>query len=389
MEGNTQVTILIVDDKTANIFALEKLLEKPERTFVTATNGKDGLKLALNSDIDLIILDVQMPEMDGFEVAQILKSHKKTKDIPIIFASAEKKERHSVMKGFEEGAVDYLSKPLDPELTRAKVSVLLKIQLQKKELIEKNLSLEKADARIKELNSDLQKNLQQLESMNKELEAFSYSVSHDLRAPLRAIIGYSKILEEDCAGKLTDGEKKSLNIVQQNADRMNRLINDLLEFSKMGKKELRKLEIDMHALVQNTVNELANSAYHKADIRLNTLFPAYADHALLTQVWTNLISNAVKYSAKKENPVVEIGCQKNENQTVYYVKDNGAGFNMEYTYKLFGVFQRLHNTEEFEGTGVGLAIVQRIVARHGGKVWAEGKINEGATFYFSLPEVHN
>jgi two-component system, sensor histidine kinase and response regulator len=389
MTESGNATILIIDDKTANIFALEKLLEKPERIFLTATSGKEGLKIALEKDIDLVILDVQMPEMDGFEVAQVLKSHKRTKDIPIIFASAEKKERHSVMKGFEEGAVDYLSKPLDPELTKAKVSVLLKIQMQKKELQEKNLSLESADAQIKMLNSYLQKNLTQLETMNKELEAFSYSVSHDLRAPLRSIIGYSKILEEDCMDKLDAGAKRTLGIIQQNASRMNDLIEDLLEFSKLGKKELHKSEINIHELVQRTVNEISDSNPHKANIKLTSLPIAYADHKLLTQVWVNLISNAIKYSAKKENPVVEIGSHEKDNEIIYYVKDNGAGFNMEYSDRLFNVFQRLHRLEEFEGTGVGLALVHRIINKHGGRVWAEGKVNEGAIFYFSLPGAGN
>lgn len=385
MQDTTSVTILIVDDKIENIFALEKLLEKPERIFLKAMDGKEGLKLALNNTIDLIILDVQMPEMDGFEVAQVLKSHKKTKDIPIIFASAEKKERHSIMKGFEEGAVDYLSKPLDPELTRAKVSVLLKIQLQKKELLEKTISLEKAHAQIAWLNADLNKNLRQLEFTNKELESFSYSVSHDLRAPLRSIIGYSKILEEDCAGKLNDNEKKSLHKVLRNARKMNCLIDDLLEFSRTGKKELVKSEIDMPALMQQAVAEIGNSIKHKAEIRIGHLDSAHADYTLLTQVWINLISNAIKYSSKREISVVEIGSQRKVDQIVYFIKDNGAGFSMEYVDKLFGVFQRLHKADEFEGTGCGLAIVQRIIIRHGGRVWAEAKVDEGATFYFSLP----
>jgi two-component system, sensor histidine kinase and response regulator len=384
METNTSVTILIVDDKTENIFALEKLLERPERTFLKATDGNDGLRLALEKNIDLIILDVQMPGMDGFEVAQVLKSHKKTKDIPIIFASAEKKERQSIMKGFEEGAVDYLSKPLDPDLTRAKVSVLLKIQLQKKELLEKTVSLEKAHAQINQLNADLHKNIKQLELTNKDLESFSYSVSHDLRSPLRSIIGYSKMLEEDCLD-LNDNAKKSLKAVQRNAEKMNRLIDDLLEFSKTGRKELVKSEVNVKELIQNTVTEICNSVNHKAEIRLGYIDSTYADHSLLTQVWINLISNAIKYSAKKENPVVEIGSQRSENNIVYYVKDNGAGFSMDYVDKLFGVFQRLHKSDEFEGTGVGLAIVQRIITRHGGQIWAEAKVDEGATFYFSLP----
>lgn len=380
-----QVTLLIIDDKQENIYALERLLEKSERTFLTTTDGKEGLKIALEKDIDLVILDVQMPGMDGFEVAQVLKSHKRTKDIPIIFASAEKKERQSIMKGFEEGAVDYLSKPLDPELTRAKVSVLLKIQVQKRQLLEKNLSLEKAERHIHELNAHLQKNVEQLEIVNKDLESFSYSVSHDLRAPLRSIIGYSKILEEDWFEKLDDSGKKALQCVQQNADRMNRLIDDLLQFSKLGRKDVAKAEMDTANIVQSVLSEMNSATTHQASIDVKHLLPTFGDYALIRQVWINLISNAIKYSSKKEKPQVVIGSEKTDSETVYFVKDNGAGFNMEYVGKLFSVFQRLHKETEFEGTGVGLALVHRIVKKHGGRVWAEGKPGEGATFFFSLP----
>ncbi|WP_333820535.1 sensor histidine kinase, partial [Ohtaekwangia sp.] len=382
---NEQVTILLVDDKPANIFSLRQLLERPERTFLTATNGNDALKIAINNAIDLIILDVQMPEMDGFEVAQTLKLNKKTKDIPIIFASAEKKERQSIMKGFEEGAVDYLSKPLDPELTTAKVSVLLKIQLQKKELLEKNMSLQKAEERIKVLNDDLSRNLLQLKEVNKELESFTYSVSHDLRAPLRALLGFSNMLGEQYGDTLDAEALRLLGVIQKNATKMESLINDLLQFSKMGRKEIIRTPINTEWLVKNTIEEITDSMQHKADIKIGTLLPIQADASLLTQVWVNLISNALKYSAKKESPEVEIGSYRDQNDIVYFVKDNGAGFNMQYADKLFGVFQRLHSPKEFEGTGVGLAIVQRIIAKHGGRVWAESKVNEGATFYFTLP----
>jgi signal transduction histidine kinase len=377
--------ILIIDDKTANIFALEKLLERPDRFFLDATSGEDGLKIALANKIDLIILDVQMPEMDGFEVAKVLKSNKRTKDIPILFASAEKKERHSIMKGFEEGAVDYLSKPLDPEVTKAKVAVLLKIQLQKRELIEKNLSLEKADAQIKQLNSELQKNLAQLEIVNKELESFSYSVSHDLQAPLRILNGHSAILLEDYGEAVDEEAKRLLGSIRNNALKMSNLINDLLKFSKLGKQEVEKSDIDTARLVHDIISELGSASHHEATIIVNPLLPVYADHSLVTQVWLNLLSNAIKYSSKKENPKVEIGSIQHENEIINYVRDNGAGFDMAYADKLFGVFQRQHKASEFEGTGVGLAIVKRIVSKHGGRVWAEAIPNEGATFYFSLP----
>jgi len=220
---------------------------------------------------------------------------------------------------------------------------------------------------------------------NKELESFSYSVSHDLRAPLRSIIGYSKILEEDHRDKFNDEGKRVLDIIRKNSIKMNSLIDDLLLFSKLGKKEIQKSEIDTGKLVQQLLTEIKQSDFYRANIITKQLPPIYADPALFTQVWLNLISNALKYSGNKEAPLIEIGCYREENEVVYYIKDNGAGFDMQYAEKLFGVFQRLHKAQDFEGTGIGLSIVKRIVMRHGGRVWAEGKVNEGATFYFSLP----
>ncbi|MBC7451546.1 MAG: GHKL domain-containing protein [Cytophagales bacterium] len=174
--------------------------------------------------------------------------------------------------------------------------------------------------------------------------------------------------------------------MQRNAGKMDHLIDDLLEFSKMGRKEIRKLEINMEQLVYGVIEDINTSTAHKSHISINTLLPVYADRSLLTQVWINLISNAIKYSGKKETSQIEIGSAIQDNhEIIYYVKDNGAGFSMDYVDKLFCVFQRLHSNKEFEGTGIGLAIVQRIINRHGGKVWAEGKVNEGATFYFTLP----
>jgi PAS domain S-box-containing protein len=610
MAKNDKAVILIVDDKPANIMALEGLLVEKDRTILSATNGNDALKTILNKEIDLIILDVQMPDMDGFEVAQILKSNKRTKDIPIIFASAEKKEHKSMMKGFEEGAVDYLFKPLDPQVAKAKVASLLKIQLQKKELIEKNSSLEKAallinnsadiigiiDSRtfrieeinkaftnilgykaeearettvlfflsdedrshvkelarkekeqfsfetrvyckdrsikwlqwkvvakndkwfvnarditeiklgekiknylsivvkqsndaiyihdyegkiiswnegaeeiysysekeatkmkiwniipeymlpqievmvqkimqgekihdietkritkhgkiidvlfsasvivdpnsdqksivinerditqqkiaaeeIKHLNLDLHNNVLQLEAMNNDLESFSYSVSHDLRAPLRALAGYSKMLEEDYAQALDEEAKRLISNIQSNTSRMGMLIDDLLEFSRLGRKPLNKIQVNVKEQIEQILREMD----HTAVIEIKELFSVEADPTLLHQVWINLVSNAIKYSSKVEKPTIEIGARKEAREITYYIKDNGAGFDMKYADKLFGVFQRLHKAKEFEGTGVGLAIVNKIITKHGGKIWAEAKVNEGACFYFTMP----
>ncbi|HXU28479.1 MAG TPA: PAS domain-containing protein, partial [Bacteroidia bacterium] len=232
------------------------------------------------------------------------------------------------------------------------------------DITEKKISEEK----VKELNRQLQDNVLQLESINKELESFSYSVSHDLRAPLRAIDGYAGILEEDY-GKILDEEgNRLLEAVQYNAKKMGNLIDDLLTFSRLGKKELSKTSLNMNELVEGALYELNKSLKHNATVKIKKLHPAKGDYGLINQVVINLLSNAIKYSSKVKLPLVEINSEKIDNEIIYCVKDNGAGFDMRYVNKLFGVFQRLHTMDEFEGTGVGLAIVQRIMAKHGGKV---------------------
>jgi PAS domain S-box-containing protein len=492
MRNKEEANILIVDDKANNIFALEQLLSQADRNIIRATNGKEALQIVLNKEIDLIILDVQMPDMDGFEVAQILKSHKRTRDIPVIFASAEKKEHQFMMKGFEEGAVDYLYKPLDAALTKAKVSVLLQLHLQKKDLIRKNLILEKyallinnsadliciisartlnfeevnnavntmlgytadeirntsvlsylededrlaveklsksnkekfsfevrvyskdrsvkwlnwnvvhkdglwfanarditqqkrTDREIKQLNTDLEGYIALLEATNRELESFSYSVSHDLRTPLRSISGYSRIILDEHQAQLNEELRRLLEKIRGNASRMGVLIDDLLEFSRLGRRKVTKSPVNLTELVQRVLNDLGEDYWGKARIHIGSLPPVEGDPVLLYQVFVNLVTNAIKYSRKKEAPEIEVGSSENNGKHVYFVKDNGAGFNMDYAHKLFGVFQRLHSNDEFEGTGVGLAIVQRIIVKHGGRVWAEGRLSEGATFFFSLP----
>ncbi|MDR3695085.1 PAS domain S-box protein [Mucilaginibacter sp.] len=227
----------------------------------------------------------------------------------------------------------------------------------------------------------------QLETVNKELEAFSYSVSHDLRTPLRAINGYSIMLQEDYESKLDTEGKRILRNIISNARMMGQLIDDLLSFSRLGKKELAKTSVNMQLLVAAVVEELLqNEPENKYHIVTGTLPPVEADPVMIKQVMVNLIGNAIKYSSKKAGPEIKIGAINEDSNPVYYVKDNGAGFDMTYSGKLFGVFQRLHSQEEFEGTGVGLALVKRIIDKHKGRIWAEGVINGGATFYFSIPK---
>ena len=235
-------------------------------------------------------------------------------------------------------------------------------------------------------NESLDSTLKQLAGANKELDAFVYSVSHDLRAPLRAITGFSQMLIEDYRDKLDEGGKRQLGVIQNSVRGMGQLIDDLLAFSRLGRKALRKSEINMHTLAYE-VTETLQLVEKKQKTRLNVkdLLPALGDRALIREVFVNLLSNAIKYTRPVKEPVIEIDSRTEGNENIYFVRDNGVGFDMKYKEKLFKVFQRLHSTEEFEGTGIGLALVQRIIHRHGGRVWGEGKENEGATFYFSLP----
>lgn len=244
----------------------------------------------------------------------------------------------------------------------------------------------RAEEEIKKLNQDLKRRTVELETANKELEAFSYSVSHDLRAPLVAIGGFSRLIIERCGNQLDGKGRHFLEVIYSNTEKMLQLIDDLIAFSHLEHQELKTAEIDMADLARAVFEEL--KPLHPGrplSLDLKTLRAARGDLAMVRQVFINLLSNAIKFTRPKETGLIEIGCTVNEAENIYYVKDNGVGFDMQQADKLFSVFQRLHNPETFEGTGIGLAIVQRIVHRHGGWVWAEGRVNEGATFYFALP----
>jgi signal transduction histidine kinase len=257
-------------------------------------------------------------------------------------------------------------------------------------LEESNQSLARAEQALQQLNAELEQRVArrtaELEAANKEMETFSYSVSHDLRAPVRAIVGFSQILNEDHGGQLDDEGKRKLGIVSDEAKRMGRLIDDLLTFSRLGRQAVEPMELDMTDMARRMFERLkSQNGESRAELKLGPLPSVVGDRALLDQVWANLVANAIKYSARCEQPVVEIGAISDEREHIYFVRDNGAGFDPRYKHKLFGVFQRLHDASEFAGTGVGLALVQRIVLRHHGRVWAEGKPDQGASFYFALP----
>jgi signal transduction histidine kinase len=251
--------------------------------------------------------------------------------------------------------------------------------------------LKQAEDEIRALNTELEarvaKRTAELEAANQELEAFSYSISHDLRAPLRAINGFAGIVLDDFGSQLPAEARGFLERVCNGGRKMNELIDDLLAFSKLSRQPLNRQNVNMSQLAEEALAETKSlGTGRKLETQVNELPPCHGDPALLKRVWVNLLSNALKYSRDRAPAVVEVGCLRNNGHAVYLVRDNGVGFDMHYAQKLFGVFQRLHRADEFEGAGVGLAIVQRIIHRHGGRIWADAKTDLGATFYFTLDE---
>jgi two-component system sensor kinase len=239
---------------------------------------------------------------------------------------------------------------------------------------------------LNRLNEELMEERKKLEDANDELEAFAYSVSHDLRVPLRAIDGFSRILVEDYEENIDEEGKRLIGIIRENTKKMGQLIDDILQLSRAGRHEINLSEIDMESLIQTVFNELKQSNQARDIVlELEPLPQVYADRTLLQQVISNLLSNSIKFTIPRDTAIIKVGFQVAKKEYVYYVQDNGVGFNMKYSGKLFGLFQRLHGQNEFEGTGVGLSIVQRIIRRHGGDVWGEGEVDKGATIYFSLP----
>lgn len=361
--------ILIIED---NISLNEELIDW--FTFEgfeawSADNGLKGIEMAIQLLPDIILCDIMMPDMIGTEVIGNLRKNNTTRLIPFIFMTALS-GRVNIRTGMELGADDYITKPF----TRLELIKTVNTRLKKAE----NIS-EHTDTKAQERTA-------QLDFTNRELEAFSYSVSHDLHTPLRALNGYASMLIEDYSELLDSEGKRMLNAIVDQSNKMGCLIDDLLSFSRINMNEIKISAIDMHSLAINVYDELTTDPEkEKIDFRISEIDSINGDTSMLKQIWVNLISNAIKYTSKISNPVIEIGSTSDETETVYYIKDNGAGFDMEYYDKLFGVFKRLHSTRQFEGNGVGLAIVHRIVQRHQGRVWAESEINKGATFYFALP----
>jgi signal transduction histidine kinase len=366
---NTSIDILLVDDTPQNLVALESILGGLGYNLVKAESAEAAMMALLKRDFALIILDIKMPGMSGLELARVIKERKKTQQIPIIFLTAHFQDEKDALTGYDVGAVDYLTKPVNPAILKAKVGVFAELHRKTRQLLVAN---------------------DELQASNKELADFSYTLSHDMRTPLRAITGFSGMLRDKCADELDAEAQRLIGVIEQNALKMVEMFDAFLRLSRLGRQELDCANVDMDELLNEVIEELTTQSeqpFPRLDIK--PLPPCYADRVLVRQILSNLLSNAIKFTRHADPPAIEIAGWIETGQPIYCVKDNGAGFDMQYASKLFGLFHRLHGIEEFEGIGLGLATVQRIVHRHGGKVWAVGEVNHGARFYFSLTQAAN
>jgi len=385
--------VLAVDDSATYLQSLADELALERYDTVLARSGQEALDLLAVQPVDAILLDLIMPGLSGEETCRRIKSSPAWRDIPLIILTALD-EKEAMLAGINAGADDYITKSGDFEVLKARV----RAQLRRKQFEDENRrireqliskEMEAAEARAaRELAQTRAQLLSDLERKNEELESFSYSVSHDLRAPLRAIEGFSHALREDYEPRLDENAKHYLNRICEAAERMSELIDALLELSRVSRREMHFESVDLSALAQSIVAELKRAQPDRqVEFVVEEGLFAKGDPPLLRVALSNLLGNAWKYTGKREAARIEFGVRTLGTGRTFVIKDNGAGFDMEYVGKLFGAFQRLHTDREFAGTGVGLATVQRIIRRHGGDVWAEGVVDVGSTFFFTLPVV--
>lgn len=408
-----QQKILLVDDREDNLLSIETILAPAGYTFVKARSGREALKVLLNEfDFALILMDVKMPNLNGFETASLIYQREKLRHIPIIFITANNYGDEHIFKGYMTGAVDYIYKPINPELLRAKVGVFIDLykknhrllaQEQKLVAINKSLELEiherkVSEEKVKELNHKLLENIERLESANRDLDRFAFMASHDLQEPLRKMLMFSDRLGHKYGEILDDEGKMFIARIQHAGERMQALIKDILLFSKTSMEKPTFVETDLNEILRDVLVEMETPISIKnAKIDIDRLPKLNVNPVLMRPLFHNLISNAIKYSKRDVEPLVRVyseysaanngndGAETKGKYCRIYIEDNGIGFDQKYSEQIFGMFKRLHLHSEFEGTGIGLALCKKIVEEHSGFITARSKLNEGSVFIISLP----
>ncbi|MDB5258050.1 MAG: hybrid sensor histidine kinase/response regulator [Chitinophagaceae bacterium] len=405
--------ILIVDDREDNLMSISSLLEPAGYQLVKANSGREALKILLiEYDFALILMDVQMPNLSGFETASLIYERERLRHIPIIFITAHSQDEENIFKGYKTGAVDYIYKPINPDLLRAKVSVFVELyrknhqliaQEQKLIAINKNLENEinerkNSEEKVKLLNLQLLQNIDKLEVANKDLDRFAFMASHDLQEPLRKINVFSERLDSEYGKRLDEGGKKYINRIQTATARLQALIKDILTFSKISIDKTAFVNSDLTPLVKDVLLELDDVIKEKkAEVQIEQLPNLAINPNLMRPLFYNLIHNSLKYSKKDIKPVIRIysetesavdklkGPETKNKYARIFISDNGIGFEQVFSEQIFDMFKRLHNQNEYEGTGIGLALCKKIVEEHNGFISAKSAVGEGSTFVISLP----
>jgi len=409
-----QPKILLVDDREDNLLSIEAILSPSGYQFVKASSGRQALKVLLTEfDFAIILMDVKMPNLNGFETAALIYEREKLRHIPIIFITANNYGDENVFKGYQSGAVDYIFKPFNPDVLRAKVAVLIDLYKKNRLLLEQeqkliaiNKSLEReiaerknSEEKIKQLNRKLLENIANLESANKDLERFAFMASHDLQEPLRKIRMFSdRLLTKSTS--VSDEDSKIVSRIQQSAERMQVLIVDILSFSKVSNDKSAFVESDLNTVIKDVLTDLEDEINsNNATVSIQPLPTLHVRPSLMRPLFHNLIGNALKYRKKDEGVNIDIrsevsfGISERDKNLVnkycrIFIKDNGIGFDQKYADEIFGMFRRLHHNGEYSGTGVGLALCKKIAELHHGYISARSKINEGSTFIVSFPLKH-
>lgn len=364
--ADTRPNILIVDDRKENLLATEKVLKKLDAGIFKANSGNEALSLMLRHKFAVILLDVQMPEMDGFEVAMLMQENESMRGIPIIFVTAISKEEKYASQAAEIGAVDYIFKPINPEILKSKVKVYLDIYVQREQILKLNATLSQS---------------------NEELERFAYICSHDMQEPVRMMNSYGGMLEEESEGVLNEKSKKYLRYIIGNAGRMQKMIQDILTFSRIGREEVQTEMLDSNQIIQEILVEFEAIIKEKnAQVMCGNLPVLETSPTLLRVLFQNLVGNALKFQITDRTPEVRIEAVQQENAWRFSVRDNGIGIDPQFNGRIFTIFQRLNRKEDYPGTGIGLSTCKKFIELCGGGIGFESVAGQGSTFFFTLPQ---